>query len=152
MCRRSEPETLAARACLLKDTGMSTHSAASRGCFWPVAGRLALLVALVAAAYAHRAHAHPGGLSPLAMAQYVLPDGSLPDLCFGGSDGGQPGHHCEFCLIAGAAAPPPPVAGTGVRSGAVCDAPVIAGRGIPAPCPACLATSPLRGPPDRPAA
>lgn len=110
--------------------------------------RLLLIGVLVAAAFAHRPFAHPSGLSTLALAQYVLPDGSLPDLCLTGPGQEHAHEHCPFCLIAGSSAPPPPVDTLG---GTPLLASLSGTTGLrigPPICPACLATFPSRGPPS----
>lgn len=72
-----------------------------------MAMRLALIVALVAAAFAHRpAGPAPSGMSAFQLAQYTLPDGTLPVFCLPGEDRAASGAVCEFCLIAGGAMPP----------------------------------------------
>jgi hypothetical protein len=73
--------------------------------------RVLLLAAVVMSAFAHRpAVSAP---TPLELAQYVLPDGTFPDLCLN-EDGGAPSHadhaFCDFCLIAGSSHPAQPVA------------------------------------------
>lgn len=69
-----------------------------------IVARLALIAVLVMAAFAHRAAPPtPAGMTLAELAQYVLPDGSLPVLCAPGEDGHIAVSHCEFCLIAGAA-------------------------------------------------
>ena len=116
--------------------------------FAAITARLALALALVLAAFAHRpASPTPSGMSVWELAQYVLPDGSLPSLCLPGEEHRFGGHHCEFCLIAGAVLPPD-------RPGAPSACPHLIEIGVsrlvpagPPVCPACLATSPLRGPP-----
>lgn len=75
--------------------------------------RLACALAIVVIAFAHRPGMLPPGFMPSEqLAAYVLPDGSLPDLCLPetGSKGAFKAKPCEFCRIAGAALPPgPPV-------------------------------------------
>jgi hypothetical protein len=114
-----------------------------------IAVRLALIAALVMAAFAHRPAAPtPTGVSALEMAQYVLPDGSLPVLCLPGEDGGISGSLCEFCLIAGGAAPPGPGAFLpAMRLRAETGPPLVARTGPPI-ATAHLKTAPLRGPPS----
>ena len=75
--------------------------------------RVLLLAAIVLAAFAHKpAVSAP---TPYELAQYVLPDGTFPDLC-ATEDGSAPSQHqhafCDFCLIAGSSAPAQPVAAT----------------------------------------
>lgn len=111
--------------------------------------RLALIAALVMTAFAHRPAAPtPTGMSALEMAQYVLPDGSLPVLCLPGEDGGISGSFCEFCLIAGGAAPPAPGNGLpATRMRTETGAPLVTRTGPPI-ATAHLKTAPLRGPPS----
>lgn len=110
-----------------------------------VIARLALVAVLVAAAFAHRPHANPSGLSLVSLAQYVLPDGTLPDFCLTGTGDHQSHHHCEFCLIAGGSAPPDCPAQAPMPN--VAKSTVTTPRIGPPTWPACLATSPPRGPP-----
>lgn len=111
--------------------------------------RLALIAALAMAAFAHRPAAPtPTGMSVLEMAQYVLPDGSLPVLCLPGQDGGTSASLCEFCLIAGGAAPPAPCNGLpATRMRTETGAPLVTRTGPPI-ATAHLKTAPLRGPPS----
>lgn len=114
-----------------------------------LAVRCVVMAALVMAAFAHRgAMAVP---VPAELAAYVLPDGSLPDICLTG-DTNDTGHDhasvaCEFCLIAGSAGLPAPVA-DGIRY----DLPVARADGFLA-APAAVvagffrAGTPVRGPP-----
>jgi hypothetical protein len=86
-------------------------------------------------------------MTALEMAQYVLPDGSLPVLCLPGQDGHVSGSFCEFCLIAGSAAPPAPGAclpATRLRTQTLA---LQTGRAGPPVATAHLETAPLRGPP-----
>ena len=116
--------------------------------FAALTARLTLAVALVLAAFAHRPLAPtPSGMSALELVRYVLPDGSLPVLCLPGQDERAGSRLCEFCLIAGAAVPPH-------RASAPFACPHLVEIGVsrlvpagPPVCPACLATSPPRGPP-----
>ena len=70
--------------------------------------RALLVAAVVMSAFAHRAAV--AAPTPLDLAQYVLPDGSLPEICDTSGEGGTGHLHpaCEFCLIAGASAPAEP--------------------------------------------
>jgi hypothetical protein len=75
--------------------------------------RVLLIAAVVLSAFAHRPLLDEP--QPLELAQYVLPDGTLPDLCLTQERDGDPRHHhhhafCDFCVIAGASAPAQPVA------------------------------------------
>jgi hypothetical protein len=79
-----------------------------------VAASLRMLCAmlLVSAGLAHRP-ATAGTMSPMGISVYVLPDGSVADLCVPG-DQSRPGkviwHGCEACRIAsGTLMPEPPV-------------------------------------------
>ena len=70
-------------------------------------------IALVFAAFAHRAVA-PADYGDADLTAYVLPDGTLPNLCLPAKDGdghdGPSGHPCEFCRIAASFDLPPPAA------------------------------------------
>ena len=114
--------------------------------------RLALVAALVAAAFAHRpAGPAPAGMGALELARYVLPDGTLPALCLPGRDRAAPGAVCEFCLIAGGAMPPgrAPAPRAWAHDGATLSAaPARAGPSIRPPR---HGTASPRGPPARPA-
>lgn len=113
-----------------------------------VAARLALVVALVLAAFAHRPAAlTPTGMTALQIARYVLPDGSLPVLCLPGRDNGVAGSFCEFCLVAGNAAPPAPGACLPVRHLRVEGGARGVAKAGPPVAPTHLGTAPLRGPP-----
>lgn len=110
--------------------------------------RLALVLALVMAAFAHRPAAPtPTGMSALEMAQYVLPDGTLPVLCLPGQGGQVSGSFCEFCLIAGGAAPPAPGACPQTAHLRAETGPPLVTRTGPPIATAHLETAPLRGPP-----
>ena len=111
--------------------------------------RLALIVVLAMAAFAHRpAGATAGGMSLVEMARYVLPDGSLPVLCLPGGDAPFSSQHCDFCLIAGAAAAPEPASALPLRPARVTCGALGSAMAGPPIGPVCLASSPLRGPPD----
>ncbi len=112
--------------------------------------RFAVVAALVLAAFAHRAvNAEP---VPAELAAYVLPDGTLPDICLTG-DTNDTGHDhgtvaCEFCLIAGGAALAAPVADASAVHRSIASADLnVAARTDLSPFPAC-ATAPVRGPPS----
>lgn len=74
---------------------------------WQLAVRALCAIALTFAAFAHRP-ALPGP-SGVDLAQYVLPDGTIPVICTTGGDG-RPLHpgsgDCEFCRIAASVAVP----------------------------------------------
>ena len=113
-----------------------------------IAARLALVAVLVMAAFAHRAAPPtPSGMTLAEIAQYVLPDGSLPVLCLPGEDGHVTVSHCEFCLIAGAASlaaePECSAPSDTWRDGA----PIAALQTGPPVRTIEIATRPLRGPP-----
>lgn len=69
------------------------------------------MAALVFVSFAHRP-AQTTTIDPLELAAYMLPDGSLPDLCVTTVDeDGKTSHHvtpCEFCRIASTCALPLP--------------------------------------------
>lgn len=73
--------------------------------------RLVCMAALVFVSFAHRP-AQTSNIDPAELAAYMLPDGSLPDLCVTTVDeDGKTSHHvtpCEFCRIASACALPLP--------------------------------------------
>ncbi|MBO6639272.1 MAG: hypothetical protein JJ920_16425 [Roseitalea sp.] len=113
-----------------------------------IAARLVLIATLVMAAFAHRPAAPtPSGMTALEMAQYVLPDGSLPVLCLPGQDGHISGGFCEFCLIAGSAAPPAPGPCQPVLHRVLATGTAGLARAGPPFVPVHLQTAPLRGPP-----
>jgi len=113
-----------------------------------IAARLALAMALVLAAFAHRpAAATPSGMTALQIARYVLPDGSLPVLCLPGHEGGVAADICEFCLIAGSAAPPGRDACLPVRHRPGADAVGAPAQAGPPVAATHLQTAPSRGPP-----
>jgi hypothetical protein len=108
------------------------------------------MLALVMAAFAHKpAFAAPG--AP-AEALIVLPDGSTPVICFGGSDGDGGGRHdtipCEFCRIAGSAALAAPPAVLAFVTGGSADLLPLP-RGRTAPAATWPPAAPPRGPPLR---
>jgi len=108
--------------------------------------RVLLVAAVVMSAFAHRAAvAEPTALE---LAQYVLPDGTFPDLCDPGSDGAGHVHDfCDFCLIAGASAPAQPVSPALASPLPVVLAVVLPPRAAPPVTPVELATASKRGPP-----
>jgi len=108
--------------------------------------RVLLVAAVVMSAFAHRAAvAEPTSLE---LAQYVLPDGTFPDLCDPGGDGAGHAHaFCDFCLIAGASAPAQPVAPALASPLPVVLAVVLPPRAAPPVTPVELATASKRGPP-----
>jgi hypothetical protein len=79
--------------------------------------RIVCALALLMVAFAHKPLGVSDRLAAYAgvdVAQYILPDGTLPDLCLSGGDHG--GHHaksndCEACRIASSADLPLPVSG-----------------------------------------
>lgn len=79
-----------------------------------LACRIACVLALVLVAFAHRPAVAPAS-APLAaeLAAYVLPDGTVPDLCLPGEEdhGGGLSGHCEFCRIAASVLLPAPPSG-----------------------------------------
>lgn len=99
----------AARNCQL---GAMRRSIAARRAAPAVWLRVLLVAAVVMSAFAHRAAvAAPQAPSPLELAFYAFPDGSVPDIC--DTDGGGEADHashivCDFCLIAGGSAPSTP--------------------------------------------
>jgi len=111
--------------------------------------RVLLLVAVVLAAFAHRpAVSAP---TPYELAQYVLPDGTVPDLCTTG-DGSAPSHEqhqlCDFCLIAGSSAPAQPAAATLSRPLPLLLAVIAPPMTAPPVVAVDLATASKRGPPS----
>lgn len=111
--------------------------------------RVLLLAAIVLAAFAHRpAVSAP---TPYELAQYVLPDGTLPDLCATEEDGSPShAHHdfCDFCLIAGAAAPAQPAVATLSRPLPLLLAVIVPPMTAPPVVAVDLATASKRGPPS----
>ena len=93
---------------LMRRKGMNTASA------WFV--RLACTIALVLVAFAHRpvdvVAADAAAIAKAERMAYMLPDGTLPDLCGVMADeDGKSGHAvipCEFCRVASAVALPLP--------------------------------------------
>lgn len=110
--------------------------------------RVLLLAAIVLAAFAHRpAVSAP---TPYELAQYVLPDGTFPDLC-ATEEGGDPSHahhdFCDFCLIAGASAPAQPAAATLSQPLPLMLAVIVPPMTAPPVVAVDLATASKRGPP-----
>lgn len=71
--------------------------------FARLATALTCVFMLVAISLLHQPVFATKGYSPVELAQYQLPDGSLPELCINGSlggdhSGGQP--HCPLCTLA----------------------------------------------------
>lgn len=110
---------------------------------WAV--RLACTLALVLVAFAHRP-ATTGPVPAPELAAYMLPDGTLPDLCITSSGTDGPVHHherpCEFCRIAGAIALPEPPALPQSAYGPL--------RSAPAKAPAAVLTVVFSFPPAAP--
>ena len=87
---------------------------------WGKALRLACAIALICLGFAHRPPVLVNDLIPLAeLSNYVLPDGSLAELCVPGSesDGKAPhsgmGSGCEACRLSAATILPSPPASAG---------------------------------------
>jgi hypothetical protein len=110
--------------------------------------RVVLLAAIVLAAFAHR----PAVSAPtrLELAQYVLPDGTWPDLC--ATEDGAPSPHqhelCDFCLIAGSSAAAQPVAASLSQPLPLLLAVVMPPMTAPPVVAVDLATASKRGPPS----
>jgi len=111
--------------------------------------RVLLMAAIVLAAFAHRpAVSAP---TPLELAQYVLPDGTWPDLCDAQEDGAPShSHHafCDFCVIAGASAPAQPAVPVMSRPLPLLLAVLVPQTTAPPVAPVELATASKRGPPS----
>lgn len=78
--------------------------------------RMLCALSLLLVAFAHRPlslDATAAGYSAAEVAAYVLPDGTLPDLCLDGSKDGQhsAGNNCEACRITSSADLPLPIGG-----------------------------------------
>jgi len=90
---------------------------------WAV--RIMCALALLFVGFAHQVPAFAkGNLTPAALAQYVLPDGTLPTLCItvidsSGKEHGKVGHlnPCEACRIGASVLLPQPSDAAGVRMG-----------------------------------
>ena len=78
---------------------------------WAACLRILCAVALLFVGFAHQP-AVASGPSALELAQYVLPDGTIPDLCLDGMVDGKTRHaapgKCEACRIGGAMLMPEP--------------------------------------------
>lgn len=109
--------------------------------------RVLLVAAVVLSAFAHRAAIN--GPTPFELAQYALPDGSIPDICNSGSGDGSGHVHaiCDFCLIAGSAAPAQPGAPVLASPLPIVLAVALPPRAAPPVTPVELATASKRGPP-----
>lgn len=110
--------------------------------------RVLLVAAVVMSAFAHRAAVSEP--SPLELAQYVLPDGTLPDIC--DTEGGTGSDHahpvCDFCLIAGSSAPADPATPVLSRPPQDLRAPSVVLVAGPPVAPVELTTASKRGPPS----
>lgn len=77
--------------------------------------RLVCALALVFVGFAHKVPSLAAAPSPTELSAYVLPDGTLPVICFsghdegGGNNGQVYGTGCEACLISAAAMLPVPL-------------------------------------------
>lgn len=85
---------------------------------WAICLRILCAVALLSVGFAHRP-AVAGQPDAFSLAQYVLPDGTLPDLCIGDRVDGKAKHvapaKCEACRLGGAMLLPEPSDLAGVR-------------------------------------
>ncbi|MFZ1814015.1 MAG: hypothetical protein WBO55_09605 [Rhizobiaceae bacterium] len=80
--------------------------------------RLAIVLALVLSAFAHRAVPgsplpDPAGISQAELAAYTLPDGSQPSICVSGASGSDDASvvsGCEYCRLASSILLPEPPA------------------------------------------
>ncbi|KPF41488.1 hypothetical protein IP76_21105 [Rhizobium sp. AAP43] len=81
--------------------------------------RIILALLLVMVGLSHQPPPGVGDMATLDAAAYVLPDGTLPELCVSTDDGEVPHHDaatiCEACLIASSAMLPTPVDVVGRR-------------------------------------
>ena len=90
------------------------------GCMtrWAVCLRILCAVALLSVGFAHKPAFAANVPSALELAQYVLPDGTLPDLCLDGIVDGKEKHaapvKCEACRIASSLLMPEPADLAGV--------------------------------------
>jgi hypothetical protein len=117
----------------------------------PVRGlwlRLFVLAAVILSAFAHRPAVNAP--SSYELAQYVLPDGTLPDLCATDQDGAPVHEHafCDFCLIAGASAPAQPAVSALSRPLPLLLAVMMPVKTAPPIAAVELATASKRGPPS----
>ncbi len=85
---------------------------------WAVCLRILCAVALLSVGFAHRPAMAANVPSAVELAQYVLPDGTMPDLCLDGMVDGKEKHaaplKCEACRIAGSLLMPSPADLAGV--------------------------------------
>ena len=86
---------------------------------WAACLRILCAVALLSVGFAHRPVMAANAPSAAELAQYVLPDGTLPDLCLDGMVDGKEKHaaplKCEACRIVGGLLLPAPANLSGVR-------------------------------------
>ena len=79
---------------------------------WAACLRILCAVALLSVGFAHRPVMAANAPSAAELAQYVLPDGTLPDLCLDGMVDGKAKHampgKCEACRIGSAMLVPAP--------------------------------------------
>ena len=79
---------------------------------WAVCLRILCAVALLSVGFAHRPAMAANVPSAVELAQYVLPDGTMPDLCLDGMVDGKEKHatpiKCEACRIGSAMLLPAP--------------------------------------------
>ena len=79
---------------------------------WAVCLRILCAVALLSVGFAHKPAFAVNEPSALELAQYVLPDGTLPDICLNGMVDGKEKHpapfKCEACRIASGLLMPAP--------------------------------------------
>ncbi|TLX13375.1 hypothetical protein [Rhizobium sp. MHM7A] len=82
--------------------------------------RILCALTLVLVGFAHQPPAAAGDLGPAGLAQYVLPDGTLPTLCVTVNDTSDQGrqdkihsHGCEACRISASALMPAPADAAG---------------------------------------
>lgn len=79
--------------------------------------RVLCALSLLLVAFAHKPLVSPATASAYAgvdVAEFVLPDGTLPDICLTGEDDGPhhfAGNHCEACRIVSSVDLPPPFDG-----------------------------------------
>ncbi|MFZ2102575.1 MAG: hypothetical protein WAU86_18625 [Oricola sp.] len=111
--------------------------------------RVVLLAAVVLSAFAHRPLVSDP--EPFELARYVLPDGTLPEICTVDENGGGPAKHdhvvCDFCLIAGSSHPAEPVAEALSRPLPLLLAVIVPVTTAPPVVTIELATASKRGPP-----
>lgn len=113
--------------------------------------RVLLLAAVVMAAFAHR----PLVSVPEAfqLAQYVMPDGTVPDICSGEETDDRQSKHdhafCDFCLIAGASHPAEPAVEVSSQTLPLVLAVLVPATTAPPVVAVELATASKRGPPTR---